>query len=98
MIKDAYLDLEKEIIWELGFPKVICCPNDWYEPIKKCWDTIKLLDPTITVAQIKEKFWGLRFYVEYTDNEDVETNAKVDLAIRKAEKEVEALENARLKQ
>lgn len=89
---NVYNDLEQQIRWTEGFGQYVACPKTWYEPIKICWEEIQRLDPNITVAQIKSKFNGLRFYVDYFNQNDVNVNDLVDEAIRRAERQVYEIE------
>jgi hypothetical protein len=49
------------------------CGDGWFNLIKKlCEDIQKYVDeqgiPQVVVAQVKEKFGGLRFYVDFADD------------------------------
>lgn len=67
-------------------------PDGWYKglDVGEGWDNIIIdlnarlasLDPDYTVAQVKEKFGGLRYYIDYI-NEDVRESAH--LFIQEAE-------------
>lgn len=48
-------------------PALIDCGYGWAELIKECDEALFSLDPNYTIAQIKAKFGGLRFYFNPTD-------------------------------
>lgn len=50
-----------------GFPAYIECGNGWAELILKCHEQLKAFDHNYKIAQIKEKFGGLRFYFTPTN-------------------------------
>lgn len=63
------------------------CSNGWEIPIGNLIDDLVKVDPKkeILICQVKEKFGGLRFYLEkYTSNDD--TNAFINKRITEAEK------------
>ena len=41
-----------------------CCDDGWYDLIYDLSKKISQIDPEVEVIQVKEKFGGLRFYVE----------------------------------
>jgi hypothetical protein len=47
---------------ETGFPAEIRCGPGWYEIIAQALDKFEAIDPNYKIAQIKEKFGGLRLY------------------------------------
>ena len=69
------------------------CPADWMEVIDRLSSRIESyleLHPEIDfrVDQVKEKFWGLRFYVSVSD-------PVIDGYILDAEREVQGIEDSR---
>jgi len=44
--------------------------NGWTELIYACHDELVALDPTYQILQIKEKFGGLRYYFDPTDQDN----------------------------
>ena len=50
-----------------GIPATIDCGYGWANLIRECDDTLFAQDPNYTIAQIKEKMGGLRFYFNLTD-------------------------------
>lgn len=65
-----------------GFVKANALNNDlyveewiddpWYPAIKLCHDQISSVVPNYNIAQIKEKFGGLRFYIDLPVEEDID--------------------------
>lgn len=62
----------------------------WYDLIVRLDEDIAKLDPNYTIAQVKEKFGGLRYYID-TINPDVAAAAQllVGAAERKSEETCE---------
>ena len=48
---------------ELLFPS---CGDGWKEIIRNTHEKLKYIDPDYTIAQIKEKFGGLRYYYDHS--------------------------------
>lgn len=48
--------------FQQGFPQYIACEDGWNSIIIKCHRELALIDPGYSIAQIKEKFGGLRYY------------------------------------
>jgi hypothetical protein len=49
----------------------ITCGDGWYDIIDRLCARVELLDPDAVLVQVKEKFGGLRFYLNATKNEQV---------------------------
>lgn len=62
-------EIIKDILsrFQSGFPKFIDCGNGWSEIIMQCHKELKEVDENYTIAQIKEKFGGLRYYFASTN-------------------------------
>ena len=52
-----------------GFFKEIDTPESWYPHIIKCHQELTEVDPLYTIAQIKEKFNMLRYYISASNPE-----------------------------
>jgi hypothetical protein len=48
--------------FQSGFPAIIDCEDGWSDMVVSCHNELKSIDPDYTIAQIKEKFGGLRYY------------------------------------
>lgn len=53
--------------FQSGFPAYIACDEGWNQIIIKCHRELSIIDPGYTIAQIKEKFGGLRYYFATTN-------------------------------
>lgn len=53
-----------------GIPATIDCGYGWAKIIAECDAVLFSEDPNYTIAQIKEKFGGLRFYFNLTNMDD----------------------------
>lgn len=73
-----------------NIPAEIECGYGWAELIKQCDEALFALDPNYTIAQIKEKFGGLRFYFNPTDMKQYSKLSAVVMAIE--EKSLETCE------
>jgi hypothetical protein len=56
-----------ESLMPFGF----CCGDGWYDIIYELSEEITKLDPDVRAVQIKEKFSGLRYYINSTKNHKV---------------------------
>lgn len=50
----------------------ICCGDGWYDLLDKLCKYINKNDNTIEIVQVKEKFGGLRVYVNHAKNETLD--------------------------
>lgn len=64
-------------------------PTRWVDAIFEAHRKIKELDPEYNIAQIKEKFWGLRYYVDLTSNSDGSFNSELWDKVNKIVSEAE---------
>jgi hypothetical protein len=87
-LADKYTNIFKKPLW-------IECNEGWYDIVDRLSKEINDFATTlnsngdeqpITVVQIKEKFGGLRYYLNYYNLSD-ETIYKVEQMVREAEKE-----------
>lgn len=71
-------------------------PDSWEDAIVEALDVIEA-SRGYTVAQIKEKFGGLRIYLDSinTDDERLWRYVAVEMAIKRAERKVYEIEKAR---
>lgn len=72
--------------------------DPWYPIIKQAHDLLTELIPGYNIAQIKEKFGGLRFYIDYPGMPEELTKGEQSIAdkiIRYAEAWVDGFEFAR---
>lgn len=56
--------------FEKEYGPILCgawCPEGWVDIVKEALKNAKALDPNLKVTQIKEKFGGLRLYVDSDD-------------------------------
>lgn len=67
-----------------GFLPRIYCEDGWIPLISGLYETLLEISPNFVIAQIKEKFGGLRFYA-YPNTEDDEVAQRFRSAIRDAE-------------
>jgi len=68
----------------LGF-KYISVDEGWYQIIIDCDNELTQIDPGYKILQIKEKFGGLRYYIQSSDRATSETEEKMEAVIRKYE-------------
>lgn len=75
--------------WESTYQN-LDIPDEWLPVIEHLHKDLLEIDPYYTVAQVKEKFGGLRFYAypSYEDKSIVANQAFYD-RIREAERQVE---------
>ena len=71
-----------------GLPASIDCGYGWAELIRECDSILFAEDPNYTVAQIKEKFGGLRFYFNLTDMDNYSKVSAKIMAIEEKSFEV----------
>ena len=69
-------------------------PGDgWYNLVDKLLENLSALEPGIKVAQVKEKFGSMRFYVDYpqyyTEDNSRIANALIDAAEEESSKTCE---------
>lgn len=69
--------------------------DPWYPVISKLHADLKALVPCYGIAQIKEKFGGLRYYVELPITTPADVSAKTYKLIDEAEKECYRLDQYR---
>ena len=69
-------------------PYGIECNDGWKDIIRNTDDKLKFIDPEYTIAQIKEKFGGLRYYYDHSfeSYDDIRCEIMDDI-IRSAEHE-----------
>ena len=75
LFKDRYNDVE-------DFSFTFECGDGWFDLIDDLCGKIVALGPNVYASQVKEKFGGLRFYV---DNVTIKTSSKIFDEIRDAE-------------
>jgi len=73
-----------------NIPARIDCGYGWAGLIRECDETLFSLDPNYEIAQIKEKFGGLRFYFNPTDMNQYSKLNSIVMAIE--EKSLETCE------
>jgi hypothetical protein len=66
-LEQQYPDLFK--IYRGGYGNCISVGSGWEDLIDRCCAEVTANDPTAQVVQIKEKFGGLRFYLDTDDQE-----------------------------
>lgn len=79
--EELLADMETRM--EPGFPPHIACDDGWIPLISDLYEKLLAIDPDFRIAQIKEKFGGLRFYASpslSSENQD-----EFYAAIREAE-------------
>lgn len=69
--------------------------DPWYEIIKQTHDMLTRVIPGYNISQIKQKFGGLRYYVDYPKDASPGAVEKARSAIRYAEAFVNGFEYAR---
>lgn len=68
----------------------VSCGVGWHNLIYKLCADIYKIAPNVRVGQVKEKFGGLRFYIDSygtQENEVISIKSKIDALIRQAEKD-----------
>lgn len=63
---------------------MISLPKGWESIVERLHSVLYALDPDYTIGQVKEKFGGLRFYADCT-NQELTVNAAFHNAISLAE-------------
>lgn len=66
------IDIQPEIKdilsrFQTSFPAIIDCDDGWSKLIVDCHRELRSVDHDYTIAQIKEKFGGLRYYFASSD-------------------------------
>lgn len=61
----------------------------WQPIIEKLHTELLKIDPDYVVAQIKEKFGGLRYYFSFSEKAEPEQREQMDALVLEAEKEAE---------
>jgi hypothetical protein len=70
--------------YQYGFDKTVDTPISWYPHILKCHQELVAVDRLYTIAQIKQKFDGLRFYISASDPQ---LSPRLQEIVRKYEEE-----------
>ena len=68
----SFPDLYKQrklSIMESCMPWGFDCGDGWFDLIYNLSENISLIDPTVEAVQVKEKFGGLRFYINHGSEE-----------------------------
>jgi hypothetical protein len=66
--------------------------DPWYEIIKRTHEAMKYVYPKYRIIQVKEKFFGLRYYYEAEGATDMQRFI-LDAIVRNAEIDIEYLES-----
>lgn len=67
------------------------CPKDWEEIVVEAFKKLIAIYPQVQIVQYKEKFGGLRIYLNSVENEEV--SKRLDEIILEAEMKVWDLES-----
>lgn len=60
-----------EPLWAEGWPDIIAVGEGWFKIVSDLVDTLNAFGKPYTVAQVKEKFGGLRFYINEPDDKSI---------------------------
>lgn len=64
MITGQALEEKLKPLWAEGWPDIIDVGAGWYQIVSDLVDTLNALKKPYKILQVKEKFGGLRFYIE----------------------------------
>lgn len=77
-----------------GWPKSLDIGPGWYEIVFRLNEDLAALDPNYSIAQVKEKFGGLRYYININPEVGAEANRLIDIAECESENTCETCGNA----
>lgn len=58
------MSIADELPWMEGVPQAVACSEGWDDLIRRLHNRLVGIDPNYRVMQVKEKFGGLRYYIE----------------------------------
>ena len=75
-VRIAYLPEAIRDRVEKGDPYWCSLPDGWHTLVTNLDEELRIVDPDYSLAQCKEKFGGLRYYVDFSENcrDDKEAN------------------------
>lgn len=63
-MSDAMTSLADRLPWGEGWPRVIMCGKGWLPLIEEVHEKLLVICGTYDLAQVKQKFGGLRYYID----------------------------------